>query len=69
LASLDLFSVPFCPNSRVTEFTATEALERTGGDVRWVQKLSRHASINTPLYDDARRDKQGEITDLLAAGL
>jgi integrase/recombinase XerC len=48
----------------------TEALERTGGDVRGVQKLSRHAKIDTLLlYDDARRDRQGEITDLLSAGL
>jgi hypothetical protein len=32
--------------------------------------VSRHAKIDTLLlYDDAGRDKQGEITDLLAAGL
>ena len=45
----------------------TAALEATGGDVRKVQKLSRHANLNTlMIYDDNRQDVQGEISDLLA---
>jgi integrase/recombinase XerC len=32
-----------------------------------VQKLSRHADLNTlMIYDDNRKDLQGEISDLLA---
>ncbi|HLO48670.1 MAG TPA: hypothetical protein VK211_09680 [Kamptonema sp.] len=45
----------------------TAALDATNGDVRRVQKLSRHASLNTlMIYDDNRLNHQGEITDLLA---
>lgn len=45
----------------------TAALDATGGDVRRVQKLSRHASIATlMIYDDSRRDAQGEVTNLLS---
>lgn len=45
----------------------TAALDATNGDVRRVQKLSRHASITTlMLYDDSRRDAQGEVTSLLS---
>jgi len=45
----------------------TAALDATGGDVRRVQKLSRHASIATlMIYDDSRRDSQGEVTNLLS---
>jgi integrase/recombinase XerC len=45
----------------------TAALEATGGDVRKVQKLSRHSSLQTLLiYDDARSNTQGEVTDLLS---
>ncbi len=44
----------------------TAALEATGGDVRRVQKLSRHKKLETlMIYDDARADHQGEITQLL----
>jgi integrase/recombinase XerC len=46
----------------------TVALDRTGGDVRAVQKFSRHASVQTVLrYDDNRADKGGEITRIVAA--
>jgi integrase/recombinase XerC len=46
----------------------TAALDATGGDVRSVQRLSRHAQLQTlQLYDDARRDAQGEVTNKLAA--
>jgi integrase/recombinase XerC len=51
---------------RVRHSSITAALEATGGDVRRVQKLSRHSSLNTLLiYDDNRRNHQGEVTDLL----
>lgn len=44
----------------------TAALEQTGGDVRRVQKFSRHAKIETlMIYDDNRVDVQGEVTTLL----
>lgn len=45
----------------------TAALDATNGDVRRVQKLSRHADIRTlTIYDDARADHQGEVSNLLA---
>jgi integrase/recombinase XerC len=45
----------------------TAALEATNGDVRKVQKLSRHSDLNTlMIYDDNRKNQQGEVTDLLA---
>lgn len=44
----------------------TAALDKTGGDVRRVQKLSRHVKLETLIrYDDNRTDFQGEITTLL----
>lgn len=51
---------------RVRHSGITAALDATGGDVRKVQKLSRHANLNTlMIYDDNRLNIQGEITDLL----
>ena len=51
---------------RIRHSSITAALEATGGDVRKVQKLSRHSSLNTLLiYDDNRKNHQGEVTDLL----
>jgi integrase/recombinase XerC len=51
---------------RIRHSSITAALEATGGDVRRVQKLSRHSSLNTLLiYDDARKNHQREVTDLL----
>lgn len=51
---------------RVRHSSITAALEATGGDVRRVQKLSRHSSLNTLLiYDDNRKNHQGEVTDIL----
>ena len=45
----------------------TAALDATGGDVRKVQKLSRHADLRTlTIYDDNRADLQGEVTGLLS---
>jgi len=51
---------------RIRHSSITAALEATSGDVRRVQKLSRHSSLNTLLiYDDNRRNHQKEVTDLL----
>ncbi|PSF33876.1 integrase [Aphanothece hegewaldii CCALA 016] len=52
---------------RIRHSGITAALDATNGDVRKVQKLSRHADLNTlMIYDDNRRDVQGEISDLLS---
>lgn len=45
----------------------TEALDRTQGDVRKVQKFSRHKKLDTlMIYDDNRRDLGGEVATLIA---
>jgi integrase/recombinase XerC len=59
----------FSPH-RVRHSALTEALDRTEGDVRRVQKLSRHVDIRTlMIYDDNRQNHQSEITELLAEGM
>ncbi|MGK7933496.1 MAG: tyrosine-type recombinase/integrase [Microcystaceae cyanobacterium] len=51
---------------RIRHSAITTALDATDGDVRRVQKLSRHKNLNTLLiYDDNRGNLQGEVTDLL----
>jgi integrase/recombinase XerC len=46
----------------------TQALDVTHGDIRAVQRFSRHADPRTLLlYDDARRDGAGEVAKLVAA--
>ena len=51
---------------RLRHSSITEALNATGGDVRAVQKLSRHANLNTlMIYDDNRRNEQGRVTKML----
>lgn len=51
---------------RIRHSSITAALDATGGDVRKVQKLSRHANLNTlMIYDDNRVDHQGEVTAIL----
>ncbi len=51
---------------RVRHSAITAALDVTGGDVRRVQKLSRHANLNTLIiYDDNRINAQAQITELL----
>jgi integrase/recombinase XerC len=51
---------------RIRHSAITSALEATNGDVRRVQKLSRHSSLNTLLiYDDNRKNHQKEVSDLL----
>jgi integrase/recombinase XerC len=52
---------------KVRHSTITAALGLTNGDVRKVQKFSRHRKIDTLLiYDDNRLGVQGEITDTVA---
>ena len=47
----------------------TTALDATGGDVRRVQRFSRHAKVETVLvYDDNRTDIGGDVAKLVAAG-
>lgn len=51
---------------RLRHSAITTALEMTNGDVRAVQKLSRHSSLNTlMIYDDNRRNEQGRVTKIL----
>ena len=51
---------------RLRHSAITAALEATNGDVRSVQKLSRHSSLNTlMIYDDNRRNEQGRVTQIL----
>ena len=45
----------------------TEALDLTRGDVRAVQRFSRHRDLRTlTIYDDNRRDMGGEVAKLVA---
>lgn len=47
----------------------TEALDR-GGDVRAVQRYSRHKDLSVVLvYDDSRRDFAGEVARVVASGV
>lgn len=55
---------------RVRHSGITEALNLSGGDVRRVQKLSRHSKLDIlMIYDDARKNVQSEITDLLSGAI
>lgn len=48
----------------------TAALDVTDGDVRSVQKFSRHKDLNTLiLYDDSRRDLAGKVAEMLSGEL
>jgi len=52
---------------RVRHSSITAALDATGGNVRAVQQLSRHAKPETVMrYDDNRKDVQGEVTEVLS---
>jgi integrase/recombinase XerC len=45
----------------------TEALDKTGGDVRRVREFSRHSDVATVLiYDDNRKDVAGDVARLVA---
>lgn len=51
---------------RCRHSSITAALNATDGDVRAVQKLSRHSRLETlMIYDDHRQGQQQEVTDLL----
>ncbi|MDJ0716201.1 MAG: tyrosine-type recombinase/integrase [Prochloraceae cyanobacterium] len=53
---------------RIRHSSITEALNQTNGDVRKVQKLSRHSNLNTlMIYDDNRQNLQSEVTGMLDA--
>jgi integrase/recombinase XerC len=53
---------------RIRHSSITAALDATNGDVRAVQKLSRHSSLNTLMvYDDNRINAQAKVTDILDA--
>lgn len=48
----------------------TQALDRTGGNVRSVQRFSRHANLQTlTIYDDNRRNIAGQIAELVAGSI
>jgi integrase/recombinase XerC len=52
---------------RLRHTAITLALDAAGGDIRRVQRLSRHARLETlQIYDDNRADLQGEVTNLLS---
>ena len=45
----------------------TDALDATGGDVRMVQRFSRHRDLRTlTIYDDNRLDLGGDVARLVA---
>lgn len=51
---------------RIRHSAITAALDKTDGNVRMVQKLSRHAKFDTLLiYDDNRTNAQKTITEIL----
>jgi len=51
---------------KIRHSSITEALNLTNGNVRKVQKLSRHSNLNTlMIYDDNRQNLQGEVTEML----
>jgi integrase/recombinase XerC len=51
---------------RIRHSAITAALDATDGNIRKVQKLSRHKNINTVMtYDDNRSNHQEEMSQLL----
>jgi integrase/recombinase XerC len=55
---------------RLRHSSITHALDATDGNVRKVQKLSRHAKIETlMIYDDNREDIQGELSSMMGNAL
>ena len=51
---------------RIRHSAITAALDASDGNVRKVQKLSRHKDINTVMtYDDNRNNHQDEMSQLL----
>lgn len=59
-------SKPMSPH-RLRHSAITAALDATNGNVRKVQKLSRHKKLDTlMIYDDNRTNLQGEVSSLLS---
>jgi integrase/recombinase XerC len=59
-------SISLSPH-RLRHTSITMALDVSGGDIRRVQRLSRHARLETlRIYDDNRADLQGEMTEALS---
>jgi len=57
---------PMSPH-RIRHSAITTALDVTNGNVRKVQKLSRHRKLDTlMIYDDNRTNLQGEVSHLLS---
>lgn len=57
---------PLSPH-RLRHTAITMALDASGGDIRKVQRLSRHVKMETlRIYDDNRQDLQGEMTAALS---
>lgn len=57
---------PISPH-RLRHTAITLALDLSQGDIRRVQRLSRHARLETlRIYDDNRQDLQGEISETLS---
>lgn len=55
---------------RVRHGSITHALDKSGGNVRAVQRLSRHAKLETlMIYDDNRANMQGELSELLSGDI
>lgn len=55
---------------RLRHSAVTSALDLTDGDVRRVQRLSRHSKLETVAhYDDRRRDPAAEVAGMLANAL
>ena len=60
------FDAPLSPH-RLRHTAITMALDASGGDIRKVQRLSRHVKMETlRIYDDNRQDLQGEMTNSLS---
>ena len=52
---------------RIRHSSITAALDASNGDIRRVQKLSRHKNVATLfIYDDNRNNAQGEISKMLS---
>jgi len=52
---------------RIRHSSITAALDATDGNLREVQKLSRHSNLNTlVIYDDRRREDQRKVSSVLS---
>ena len=61
--------IPNAHPHQLRHSSITAALDLTGGDVRSVQRFSRHRDLRTlVIYDDSRRDDAGRIAAMVAEG-